>query len=452
MNSTIAAISTALSPAGIGVIRVSGPEAIKITDKIFEPIDKKEITKLHGYEAALGYIVKDNQKIDKVIVTVFKSGKSYTGEDVVEISCHGSVVLLKEILTLILSLGAKPAERGEFSKRAYLNGRLSLEKAEALMTLINANSRSVAHAAFNALNGTISKEIDKNCKVLTHLSASIGAYVDYPDEDLPDIADADICKTITDVLQNLIKIKENYNSGKIIQDGVNAVIIGKPNVGKSTLMNLLSGYERSIITDIPGTTRDILEDRIMIGDIPLIISDTAGIRKSDDPVESIGIKATINKIDSSQLIIAIFDGSDNLTEEDMEILKLCKDKTVLTIINKSDLNMKIDLSKLKEYNPIFISAKEKTGIDTFQSELSKLLKLNNFDPSAAFLVNERQRRHLTKAIEYLNEAIDSMKSGLSIDAVHLSMDFAIDELLKLKGEKATKAVVEEIFNEFCVGK
>ncbi|MDO5014529.1 MAG: tRNA uridine-5-carboxymethylaminomethyl(34) synthesis GTPase MnmE [Clostridia bacterium] len=452
MNSTIVAISTALAPAGIGVIRLSGPQAIEIADKVFLAVSEKPLSSLQGYESSLGYIIKNGQKIDKVIATVFKDGNSYTGEDVVEFSCHGSVVLLKEIVSLLINSGATLAQRGEFSKRAYVNGRLSLEKAEALMTLINASSVSVAHAAFQTLNGNVAKEIDENNKILTHLSASIGAYVDYPDEDLPDLADEEIIKTISEVSSALKKIKKNYDSGKIIQDGIHAVIIGKPNVGKSTLMNLLSGYERSIITDIPGTTRDIVEDRIMVGDIPLIIADTAGIRDSSDPVESIGIQATVKKIESSELIISIFDGSDKLNEEDLKILELCKGKTVLTIINKTDLGMKIDIEKLKDFNPILISAKEKTGLDSFEKALSKLLKTNDFDPSAAFLVNERQRENLTKAIEYLDEAISAFNFGLSIDAIHLSVDMAIDSLLELKGEKATKAVVDEIFNEFCVGK
>lgn len=452
--STIAAIATGQAAGGIGIVRISGENALFVADRIFKTVSGLKLNTLSGYKAAFGTVFLDEKPLDEAIATVFRAPKSYTGEDVVEISCHGGLYVTKQVLRAALQNGAVPAEAGEFTKRAFLNGKLDLAKAEAVMQLISAQGEQARAAALGTLEGTLSREIAAVSAELKSVSASLAVWVDYPDEEIDDLSDETITHTIDKAIRALQVLLARFDSGRVILNGVDTAIVGKPNVGKSTLMNALVGAEKSIVTDIAGTTRDIVEETVTVGNVVLRLSDTAGLRETADTVERIGVERARKKIENAALILALFDNSTPLTAADTDLFTLCKGKKAIAVVNKTDLNGAWDTKILDTvFNKvIYISAKENTGIKNLEKAIEETLGTADFDPSAATLMNERQHACCLAALESLLEAKTAQDGGLTRDAVNVSLDAAIESLDTLTGEKATESVVNEIFSRFCVGK
>lgn len=456
--STICAISTPLSPGGLSVIRISGSNALKIAESIFVPFGGKKVSDMKGYTCAYGKVVNPNnsRRVDDAVLTVFIAPKSYTGEDSAEISCHGGVFVTKEILRLCIEQGAQLAEKGEFTKRAFLNGKLSLTQAESVMELISAQGEYALRSANLTREGRLFKEISAAAKELVRILGELAAWVDYPEEDLPDVENSALKTSVNNSLNVINGILRDYDNGMLLRNGVDTVIAGKPNVGKSTLMNMLLGYDRSIVTDIAGTTRDVIEETAKLGELTLRLSDTAGIRETDNPVEQLGVELARKRLESCALIMAVFDTSRPLDDEDFELLEYAKklNKHFIVVLNKSDLEPVVDTEKLLAYSPyiITISAKNDEGRDKIQQVCEEIFSLNEFDPDSTVFANERQKACAERAKDFLEQAIFALDNGDTLDAVTVTIDCAANALLELTGEKASEAVVNEVFSKFCVGK
>ena len=452
--SAIAAISTPLGTGGVGILRISGKNATDIADRIFVSVNGIKLSSSKGYRAYFGRIFDGETAVDEVVCLVFRAPHSYTGEDVVEINCHGGVVLLKKILRLVLQNGAQAAAPGEFTKRAFLNGKLDLSEAESVMTLISAQGEQGANAAFNQLEGSLSRKIEKINSSLLSLAAHIAAWVDYPDDEIEELGNNELYSTIYNAHLELCALLSNFDSGMAVTNGVEAAIVGKPNVGKSTLMNLLTGYDRSIVTEIEGTTRDIVEETVNLNGCILRISDTAGMRETGDIVEKLGVERSRKKLERAAIVFAVFDLSKPLSDEDKELIDECKDKNVIPIINKTDLEPRLDVDYIKNKlgSPLFISAKSGDGYNELCDRVAELMGTKNFDTTSAMLVNERQRICCQKASDALKDALEALNLGLTPDAIGVCIDDAIAALLELTGQKASEAVVDEVFKQFCVGK
>lgn len=452
--SAIAAISTPLGTGGVGIIRISGKNSTEIADRIFVSVNGKKLSSSKGYRAYFGRIFDGETAVDEVVCLVFRAPHSYTGEDVVEINCHGGVVLLKKILRLVLQNGAQAAAPGEFTKRAFLNGKLDLSEAESVMTLISAQGEQGANAAFNQLEGSLSRKIEKINSSLLSLAAHIAAWVDYPDDEIEELGNNELYSTIYNAHLELCALLSNFDSGMAVTNGVEAAIVGKPNVGKSTLMNLLTGYDRSIVTEIEGTTRDVVEETVNLNGCILRISDTAGMRETGDIVEKLGVERSRKKLERAAIVFAVFDLSKPLSDEDKELIDECKDKNVIPIVNKTDLEPRLDVDYIKNKlgSPLFISAKSGDGYNELCDRVAELIGTKNFDTTSAMLVNERQRICCQKASDALKDALEALNIGLTPDAIGVCIDDAIAALFELTGQKASEAVVDEVFKQFCVGK
>lgn len=452
--STIAAIATPNASGGIGVIRISGEDAIAVADRVFVSVSGKKLCEIKGYTALFGHVYENESAIDECVALVFRAPKSYTGEDVVELSCHGGQFVTQKVLRTVLANGATPAEAGEFTKRAFLNGKIDLAQAESVMNIISAHGQQALSAAANTLDGKLSEKIAGIAAALTNVAAGIAVWTDDPDEDVPQAHEKNVRVVVADAVKNLEKLIKNFDSGRAVTQGVSTAICGHPNVGKSTLMNQLTGCDRSIVTDIAGTTRDVIEETVRLGDIVLHLADTAGIHESDDIVESIGIDRTMKKLETAELILAVFDYSQELTSDDIKLLEKCREKRAVAVINKTDLEIKIDAEKIREYIPrtVMLSAVNGDGLDHLKDVIGELLGTAEFDTSAGILANERQYNCCMSAVDSLREAIDGLDMGVTLDAVNVSIDYATEKLLELTGEKARDAVVNEVFSKFCVGK
>lgn len=452
--STIAAISTPNAIGGISVIRISGEDAIGVAEKIFSPCGGKKVSDMAGYTCAYGIAHDGDERLDDCILSVFRAPHSYTGEDVVEISCHGGLYVTRKVLRAALGHGAVNAEAGEFTKRAYLNGKLDLTQAEAVMDIISAKGERELKMAENLREGAAFKKAEKCSGKLMKILGDLAAWADYPEEDIPEVRPETLIEELSEVRNDLKSLVQNYDSGRILREGVSTAIIGRPNVGKSTLFNCLSGCERSIVTEIAGTTRDIIEESVRIGDITLRLSDTAGIHETDDIIEGIGVDMAEKMIASSELIIAVFDGSCPLTADDQYLInKINKDKTV-AVVNKSDVEQLLDIAELEKQikHIVYISAKENTGVEELHRHIEEIFKLNEADFDTVTVANERQKYCIDKALESIESAISSLEIGEMLDAVNILIDEAEQSLLMLTGEKVTDAVVDEVFSRFCVGK
>ncbi len=453
-TNTIAAISTANGPGGIGVIRISGENAFIIGDKVFKNINGKKISEMSGYTAAYGNVYDNDEKIDEAVATVFRAPHSYTGENVLELSCHGGMYVTKQVLRAVINAGAMPAQAGEFTQRAFLNGKMDLSEAEAVMDIISAKGKTEARAALACREGKISKEIFKINDILVNSAGHLSAWADYPEEDIPQVDNDNLKKNLTNAKQLVENLLRNYDAGMVLKKGVDTIIVGKPNVGKSTLMNQLTGYEKSIVTNIPGTTRDIIEETVVLGDVTLNLSDTAGLRDTDNIVEQIGVEKARQKIETSGLILAVFDATQELNDEDVNLLKTISDLPSVAIINKTDKESVLDVEFIKSQvkNLVFISAKNGDGISDLVKAVEKITGTADFDPSVATLATERQRDCAVRALEAINEAIYSLEIGLTLDATTVSLEDAIQSILEITGERASEVIVHNVFSKFCVGK
>lgn len=452
--STIAAISTAQGQGGIGVIRVSGEQAFTIVDKIFKSVSGKKIMDIKGYTALFGHIYNNEEVLDEAVVLKYVAPKSFTGENVVEISCHGGMYITKEVLNAVIMAGASLAEPGEFTKRAYLNGKMDLTEAESVMDIISAKSKSAARAALFVKDGALFKKSQQVKQLLLDKAAHLSAWADYPEEDIPEVSEDSIMEAIEESISILEKLLSTYDMGQVVKEGIDTVIAGRPNAGKSTLMNLLVGREKSIVTNIAGTTRDVVEDTVLVGNVMLKLSDTAGIRDTDNEIEKIGVQKTFDKINSAGLVIALFDNNEELNSEDIDLINKIKDMPCIAVINKIDLEDKVDKKYITDNidNVVYISAKQQDNIDELKNMIEKIAGTEDFDPSAGIIANERQRNAIRNAVNSLYEAKESLAMGMTMDAITVSLQETIDYLLELTGEKAGEEIVDSVFHNFCVGK
>jgi tRNA modification GTPase len=453
-STTIAAISTAQGQGGIGVIRISGDDAITIADKVFKSVNNKKLCELKGYRATFGHIFMDNEVIDEAVATVFIAPKSYTGENVVELSCHGGMFITKEVLRAVLSAGAEPAQAGEFTKRAFLNGKIDLTEAEAVIDIISAKNKISARTALYAKNGALWNKITALKDKLVSTAGHLSAWADYPEENIAEVTEESLQEIFDSCLNDFHKLLDTYDAGQIIKEGIDTVIAGKPNTGKSTLMNLLSGQNKSIVTEVAGTTRDIIEETVSVGDVLLRLSDTAGIHETTDTVEKIGVDIAKNRLSNCGLVLGVFDNNSVLDDDDKNLIETIKDMPVIAVINKCDLERKIDIDYIKSKIPnvVEISAKNGKGYEKLSKLIENIAGTYDFNPSEGILANERQRKAVVNAEIALTEAKEALAIGMTFDAVTVSLEEAIENLLELTGERVSDVVVDNVFHNFCVGK
>lgn len=454
-SATICAIATPPGEGGIAVVRLSGPDAYKITEKVFIPIHlNKRVKDAKGYSALFGHFIAEGQQMDETVALFYRKPHSYTGEDVVELSVHGGSAMAQCLIEALISAGAKPAGAGEFTRRAFENGRIGLTQAEAVMDIISAGGRQGAALGLAALEGALAKKIGSVQQKLTNLAAHISAWVDYPEEDVPALENGQLTKTLAECRETLDQLIRNYNTGAVIRRGVDAVLLGKPNVGKSTLLNLMAGFDRAIVTPVAGTTRDIVEQSVMLGGIRINLFDTAGIRQTCDIVEAEGIRRSYKKLEEAAIILAVFDGSEIISDNDIELAERCRGKTALAIVNKNDLEQKLEIHKLE---PCFkkvlcLSANDPGSLSQLEKAVQQLLGITEFDSGAACLAGERQLSAAVQASGALQEASNALKNGFGLDAIGVCVDDALNALYELTGEKADEAVIHSVFEKFCVGK
>ena len=446
---TISAISTAIGSAGIGIVRLSGDKAIEIADKIFS----RDLKNIPEKNFAVGHILDGEEILDEAVVLIMRAPKSYTREDVVEIQCHGNTAILRKILRLTFELGARPAERGEFTKRAFLNGRLDLSQAQAVMDVIQAKNLTALTLAQQQLTGKTSKNFQDTRRELLALLAHIEAQIDFSEEDIADIEIESINKKVAEQSAKIEKILLAQSKYKILRDGLDTAIIGKPNVGKSSLLNFLSEKERAIVTDIPGTTRDSIEEFITVEDIPLKIIDTAGIRNSDNLVEQIGIDKSRDLARQATLIFALFDSSQPLTDEDKEIFQLINPHKTVALLTKCDLPQVTGVEDLKNFLDcavIPISTKKNLGFEKFNEVIVD--KFNQIDFEEYFSGGERELDILRRVKSHLDDVQKTIAAGMEIDFISIDLRAALELLSELTGEAVTEDVIDEIFSKFCIGK
>lgn len=451
MNDTIAAISTTLGVGAISIIRVSGNDAIKIVNKIFKG---KNLEKVETHTINYGHIVDKDEIIDEVLVSVMKSPKTFTTEDVVEINCHGGISTTNKVLELVLNNGARLAEPGEFTKRAFLNGRIDLTQAESVMDLINSKNESKRKVAIKGLNGYVSNIIRNLRQEILELLASIEVNIDYPEYEDAIVMTNDIVKPkITVIKEKLTKIINESENGKILTSGIKTIIIGKPNVGKSSILNRLLDEEKAIVTDIEGTTRDTVEGSITINGVSLNIIDTAGIRETEDIVEKIGVEKSLSLINEADLIVIVLNNNEELTEEDKKILTACKDKKVIVVINKSDLERKINLDDIKYQNIVYTNTIDLNGINSLKEKIVELFNLNELEQQDyTYLNNVRQISLAKDAYQILEEVDNGIKNEVPVDMIEIDIKRAWEKLGEIIGETYTEELIDQLFSQFCLGK
>ena len=451
MSDTICAISTSLGVGAVSMIRVSGKEAISIVSKLFNGDD---LNNVDTHTIHYGFIVDNNEKIDEVLVTVMKAPKTFTREDVVEINCHGGIATTNKVLELLLLNGCRQAEPGEFTKRAFLNGRIDLMEAEAVADLINGKTEEARRVAISQMQGSGSKLISKLREDLVGLISNIEVNIDYPEyQDIYEVTVKDIKDKINYFHDSLTNIINNYENGRILTDGIKTVIVGRPNVGKSSILNKLLDYNKAIVTDIPGTTRDIVEGSISFNGILLNIIDTAGIRDTDDVVEKIGVEISLSKINEADLVLVILNNNEKLNEVDLDILDKTNDKTSIIVINKNDLDSKIDLSKLEGRNVVYTNTVTLEGIDTLKDKITELFKLEEIKKQDYnYITNVRQISKIKECLKRIDDIKESLNNEVPLDMIEIDLRDIWDILGEIIGESYTEELLDELFSKFCVGK
>ncbi len=459
MEDTIAAIATPPGEGGIGIIRISGEEALDILKKIFVPVNKQYLEKPESRKMVYGNIIdpSSGKIIDEVLCVYMKGPKTYTVEDVVEINCHGGMVPLRKTLELVLKNGARSAEPGEFTKRAFLNGRLDLSQAEAVIDLIKAKTDKTFDVAMNQLEGKFSKKIKNIRKKLMDVLVNITVNIDYPNEDIEELTYDNLEKNLSDIKEDISKLIASSETGKIIQEGLKVSIIGKPNVGKSSLMNNLLNEARAIVTEIPGTTRDTIEEYLSIRGIPVLLTDTAGIRETNDIIEKIGIEKSKQSFNEADLVIFILDGSRTLSEEDYEIIKYIDERKTIVVLNKLDLDQvvqKEDIERLLPNTKILeTSMHSQQGIETVEEEIEKMVYGGKVNQSDSIMVtNVRHKDILVKAEQSLKDALHMTLQKEALEFIEIDVNSAYESLGEIIGETVQEDIINEVFARFCLGK
>ena len=455
LDDTIAAVSTAMAPAGIGIVRISGNDAFEVADRVFRAKKEgKKLSAVKSHTIHYGWITEGEEVIDEVLVMVMKGPKTYTGENTVEIDCHGGVLAVKKVLEAVLHAGARAADPGEFTKRAFLNGRMDLTQAEAVMDLISADGRQGAALANAALGGALAKKISAQKEALTAIQAHLAAWVDFPEEDVPELDGDHLHRVLSGVKAELDELIHNYQADTVLREGVDCAIVGRPNAGKSTLLNLLAGFDRAIVTPVAGTTRDVVEQAVQLGDIQLNLFDTAGLRETEDAIEAEGIRRSWKKLEEAGLILAVFDGSEPPTREDLELAQRCTGRPAIALINKEDKPTQFDAELIA---PCFamvlpVCCQEEESRKVISAAVARLLGTSQIDPHAASLSGQRQLSAALRARDAVAGALDAAAGGFGLDAVSVCVDDALAALCDLTGENASEAVIEQVFERFCVGK
>ena len=446
-HSTIAAIATAPGAGGIAIVRLSGPESYEVAAKVFRPANPaKKVANAKGYTAMFGAFVEGEEAFDEGVALFFRAPHSYTGEDVVELSCHGGSAVARRLVEACIAAGA-------YTRRAFLNGKLSLTQAEAVMDIISADGRQGAALANASLNGALARKIAAQKDALTALQAHLAAWVDFPEEDVPELSQSHLCEVLGGVEQELDALIQSYDAGAVLREGVDCAIVGKPNAGKSTLLNLLAGFDRAIVTPVAGTTRDVVEQAVQLGDVRLNLFDTAGLRQTEDEIEAEGIRRSWKKLDEAGLILAVFDGSERPTREDLELAQRCAGRPAIALVNKEDKPTRFDAELIAPYFAMVlpVCCQEEGARKVIAAAVARLLGTNQIDPHAASLSGQRQLSAATRARDAVAGALDAAQ-GLGLDAVSVCVDDALDALCELTGENASEAVINEVFERFCVGK
>ncbi|WP_410207314.1 tRNA uridine-5-carboxymethylaminomethyl(34) synthesis GTPase MnmE [Fusobacterium sp.] len=452
---TIAAISTPRGEGGIGIVRLSGDSAFEIVEKIFRPKSGKKISELRNFSINYGHIYDRENLVDEVMVSVMKGPNTYTKEDIVEINCHGGLVVTEKILETVLKYGARLSEPGEFTRRAFLNGRIDLTQAEAIIDIIHSKTEKSVSLSLNQLRGDLKEQIEHLKKLVLDVAAHINVVLDYPEEGIDDPLPANLVGNLQEVIETTDKLIRSYDKGKMIKEGIKTAIVGKPNVGKSSLLNSVLKEDRAIVTHVPGTTRDVIEEVVNLKGIPLILVDTAGIRTTDDIVENIGVEKSKKMIEKADLILFVVDGGRELEPEDFEIHNAINAEKVIGIINKIDMERKADISKLTKVTKwIEISAKENLGIDEMEDEIYNHIVDGSIEDSSEkiTITNVRHKSALEKTKQYVENMFETINLGLPMDLLAVDIKGALDSLSEVTGEISCEDLLDHIFSNFCVGK
>ena len=457
MRDTIVAIATAVG-GGVGMVRLSGEKALAIAGRIFRPVNSaKHPAGMAGYTGAFGRVYAGEQLLDEAVLFVYRAPHSYTGEDVAELCCHGGEFVLSQVLAAAVAAGARPAEAGEYTRRALMNGKMTLTEAESVIDIMAAQNTQSLRAALGAMEGALHREVLAAADTLTDCCAHISAWIDYPEEDVEEVSAPVLLAQLGSVEKTLSRLEQSWQQGQMVRQGISTAIIGSANVGKSTLMNLLSGRERSIVTAIAGTTRDVIEETVRLGELTLRLSDTAGLRESDDPIEQIGVERSRRALEQCDLILAVFDESRPLTAEERQWLPALAGRAAVAVYNKQDLPPVLTAEEKAEIAAVVpasvaVSAAAGTGLHELTGEIRRVVGLSHFDPAAAVIANARQLECITAARRSLREGIEALQAGETLDAVSVCLEQSADALLTLTGRRASAEAIDKVFEQFCVGK
>lgn len=453
MGKVISALSTPYGKGGLSVIRVSGDGAVELCSKMFSPINGSKLEDNKANRALYGRIFFGEEEIDDGVAVIFRAPASFTGEDTVEISCHGGILITQRVLRSTYLCGAAPAEPGEFTRRAFINGKMSLSEAEAVIDLIDAENSEQLKLAHSRVKGVLAKRIDELRDMLLSLISSVYVFVDYPDEDLSDVSADSALEQTKRMLNETQNLLSTYETGKTVSEGIRAVICGKPNTGKSSLLNALAKSDRAIVTAIAGTTRDTVEEKVNLGRLTLHLCDTAGIHDTEDEVERLGIERSVNAINTAQLILCVIDASSPLNEEDKKVLSACDPARTVIILNKCDITAVVTADDLPDFkNILSVSAKENTGIDELRQHIESMFLAEEIDYSGAIISNERQFAALCRAKEAILNAQSALCEGHTPDIASMELEIALAALGEIDSRKASEEVVNAIFSRFCIGK